>query len=197
MLQAATAFSEQGAHNEIIRLGIKAQKSGANGVFVWCFTDPAVDILREVIDVPVVGAFAPAVLTANAIAQRYAIVTALLSVIPIYIKLSRELGVSSNIVSIREIGMPVLEMDDKALLLKNLVEQSIEAIKEGAQAIVLGCTGMLGVAKELQRKLAELKKPAPVVDPTEAALVMLQGLIRQKITQSRLAYCPAGTKCHV
>ncbi|MGD9824206.1 hypothetical protein, partial [Desulfobacter sp.] len=55
-------------------------------------------------------------------------------------------------------------------------------------AIVLGCTGMLGVANGLARILKEKGKPAPVIDPTTTAVTLLQSLIRNGLSQSRLTY---------
>jgi allantoin racemase len=142
------------------------------------------------VDIPVVGGFTPAVLTANAVAQRYSVVTILPEVIPMLEDLERELGITANIVSNLYVDIPVQDLTDKEKLIKRLYKQSLRAIAQGAQAIVLGCTGMLGVAEEVQKKLAEKKKPAPVIDPTKAAITMLQSLVRMEISQSRLTYYP-------
>ena len=49
-----------------------AAAEGADGVFITCFGDPAVHAAREVVDIPVVGGFEPAVLTALSVGRRSA-----------------------------------------------------------------------------------------------------------------------------
>ena len=69
------------------------------------------------------------------------------------------------------------------------MEQSTKAVElDGAEAIVLGCTGMLEVTQGLRDRLSAADVPAPVVDPTTAAVGMLQALIRNGLSQSRLTY---------
>ena len=49
---------------------------------------------------------------------------------------------NGRIVSIRNVNIPVEELQDHEKLCKALAEQSLLAIREdGAQAIVMGCTG--------------------------------------------------------
>ena len=61
-------------------------------------------------------------------------------------------------------------------------------IQDGAEAIVLGCTGMLGLAQILEKQLRERGLPVPVVDPTASAIGYLELLIRSGVTQSLLTY---------
>ena len=61
---------------------IKAEAGGADGVFITCFGDPAVPAARELVDIPVVGGFEPAVSTALNLGERFAVVTALDNVVP-------------------------------------------------------------------------------------------------------------------
>ena len=181
-------FDDSRAVPEVLRLGRQAEQDGYDGIFVDCFTDPGVEVLRECVSIPVLGAFVPALLTSNAIAQRYAIVTAVPGVVPLYIQLARNLAQSDNVVAIRHVNMPVREMEDRDRLCEGLFTQSVEAVGMGAQAIVLGCTGMLGVAQRLRTRQNGSGVPAPVVDPTVAGICMLQALIRQRLGGSPLCY---------
>jgi len=70
------------------------------------------------------------------------------NVVPMLRDLARRLGVEGNIASVRDIITPVLELQDKDHFQKRLLEQVEKAVSEdGAEAVVLGCTGMIGVAK--------------------------------------------------
>ena len=79
-------------------------------------------------------------------------------------------------------------MVNRDRLLDNLFTESVEAVRMGAQAIVLGCTGMLGVSQKLQERLNQSSTPASLIDPTLAGICMLQGLIRQRLRASLLCY---------
>ena len=174
---------------EIIKKSQEAQKQGFDGIFIDCFGEPGVGVVRELVDIPVMGGFDAAVLTATAICQKFSIVTVLPNVNSIILDLVRDLGLEQNLASIRNVNIPVSELTDMERLKQQLIQESEKAIDiDHAEAIVLGCTGMLDVAKEVGRVLAELGKPAPVIDPTTTAIAFLQLLIRNQLSQSRLTY---------
>ena len=194
-------YNEHESADGIVNKSIKAAADGFDGIFISCFGNPSVGVVRELLDIPVVGGFDPAVVMATAICQRFSIITVMPSVIPLIEDLVREIGGLNNLASIKDVGIPVLDLEDEEKLKAKLVEGSIQAIDEdGAQAIVLGCTGMLDVATEVERILAEKGKPAPVVEPTKASITFLQSLIRSGLSQSRLTYYkyppaePKGTR---
>lgn len=60
----------------------EAQNEGFDGVFIDCFGEPGVEGSRELVEIPVVGGFKPAALTASLISSRWSIVTILRNVIP-------------------------------------------------------------------------------------------------------------------
>ena len=184
-----SGFDEMLAAPGIVENVVRAEKEGCDGVFIDCFGDPGVVAAREMVGIPVVGAFQPAALTACALAGRWSVVTVLKNVVPMLRDLARRLGVESNIASVRDIDTPVLELQDKGAFQKRLLLQAEKAVSEdGAEAVVLGCTGMIGVAKGLEQALARSGKPVPVVDPTASALGYLQLLIRGGLTHSKLCY---------
>lgn len=176
------------AQEDVIRLAIKAQTDGYDGVFIDVFTDTAVDVIRELIEIPVVGAFEPALLTANLVAQKYSIITAVSGVTPIYEDLSRKLACRDSLVSIRHVDTNICNMLNKEALLQHLIIESEQAIAEGAQAIILGCTGMVGVKEKLECHLSIPTQFIPVISPAQSAILMLYSLVKQKITQSGIAY---------
>jgi allantoin racemase len=53
---------------------------------------------------------------------------------------------------------------------------------------VLGCTGILGLARTLQKTLAARGHGVPVVDPTGAAVGLLQSLHRNGLSHSKRTY---------
>jgi len=183
-----SSYDEVLAGPDIVAKVVQAEKEGCDGVFVDCFGDPAVDAAREMVNIPVVGGFQPTVLTASLISGRWSIVTVLKSIVPMIHNLCRKLGIEENVVSVRDINTPVLELQDKSLMRNRLLDQIEMAIEDGAEAIVLCCTGMLGLAQNLQQEMAKRKKPVPVVDPTAAAIGYLEQLHRSGISHSKLTY---------
>ncbi|MDX1451602.1 MAG: aspartate/glutamate racemase family protein [Oleiphilaceae bacterium] len=179
----------------IIELAKQAEKDGCAGIFVDCFGSPGVSVVRELVNIPVVGGFDGAVLMASAIAQRFSIVTVLPAVCPMLEEQARALGITQNLASIRNVEMPVKDLKDKNKLIAHLLKESEIAIRqEGAQAIVLGCTGMVDVVDAVKAQLQEKGLPAPVIDPSYAAISLLQSLVRCGLSQSPLCYFPSHAK---
>lgn len=182
-------YDEFLAGPDIVKIACKAQDQGFDGIFIDCFGEPLVPVVRELVDIPVIGGFGGALMTANMISQKFSIINVLDRVVAMNRTLVRDYGLEENLASMPVIGMSVKELKDKKKLTKRLVAVSLEAIEtHGAQAVVLGCTGMLDVAKGVARILKEKGKPAPVIDPTTTAVTLLQSLIRNGLSQSRLTY---------
>ena len=188
-------YDEVLAGPSIIAEVVEAADSGADAIFIDCFGDPAVSAVRELVDVPVVGGFEPAVATALTLGERFSVVSVLENVVPMISGLATRMGVRDRMVSVEVVDTPVLELHDGDTLLKNLFEASCRAIEtHGADVIVLGCTGMLGVAASLQTKLEAEYVRIPVVDPTGASLGLLLTLHSMGLKPSRKTYMPPPPK---
>ena len=182
-------YDEVLAASDVADKVVQAEADGCDGVFVTCFGDPGVDAAREMVSIPVVGGFQPAVLAASALCDRWSVVTVLKSVIPLIVNLARKMGLEARCISIRDIDTPVLELDKPDVLLARLQEQSERAITEdGAEAIIFGCTGMLGVGRALAEALKKKGFWVPVVEPTAASIGFLESMIRSGLAHSKLTY---------
>ncbi|WP_066322079.1 aspartate/glutamate racemase family protein [Bacillus sp. FJAT-29814] len=177
---------------------IEAEEEGYGGIISDCFGDPGVKPAREVLDIPVVGACESSMLFASSLAKSFSVVTVLPNVVPMIENISKTLGVNGNLASIRYVNIPVLEIHEKDKLKKALYEEMIKAIElDNAHALVLGCTGFMGVAAELQTRLKENGYDVPVIDPAFAATRMLESLIAMGVKQSRLTYMTPPSKQRV
>ncbi len=80
-----------------------------------------------------------------------------------------------------------------------MVEKTFQAAmlaiqEDGAQSILLGCTGFVGVAAEVTARLqAALGCYVPVIDPNQAGFSFLVSLVRMGIRPSRACYSKYGT----
>ncbi|OIK14314.1 aspartate/glutamate racemase family protein [Bacillus sp. MUM 13] len=173
----------------------EAEEDGYDGIISDCFGDPGVKPAREILDIPVVGACESSMLFASSLAKSFSVVTVLPNVVPMIENISKTLGVNGNLASIRYVNIPVLEVHDKDRLKRELYEEMVKAIEQdGAHALVLGCTGFMGVAAELQTRLKQNGFDVPVIDPVFAATRLLESLITMGVKQSRLTYMTPPSK---
>jgi len=109
--------------------------------------------------------------------------------------LATQYGVDEKLASVRYVDIPVLDLGDKEKLIDALHREMLAAIKEDhAHVLVLGCTGMMGVAKEMEKWLKKDGYEVPVVDPAAASLKFAESLVSMGLKQSRLTYMPPPEK---
>ena len=153
-------YDEALAAPDVLRLVKQGEEDGFQAIFINCFGDPAVKAAREYVDIPVFGGFEPATHFALGLA-----------------------------VSIRNVNIPVEELQDHEKLCKALVEQSLLAIREdGAQAIVMGCTGFVDVAERIKHDLLAEGYNVPVLEAAQSALKLCEVYAKMGLRQSRLTY---------
>lgn len=173
----------------IIKLGEKAQEEGYDGVYIACVGDPSLDALREKLEIPVVGAGRTSMMYAAELGHKFSVVTILDNVFPYIERIARDLGVISKLAPSKAVDIPVLELVDDEKLLKALINKSVESItKDGADVIILGCTGMIDIDELLDKALKEMGYKVPVLSPTAVAIRYLQSLILLNKAQSKSAY---------
>lgn len=174
----------------VVRLVATLEASGFDGVFVTDFDMCGVEACREVVDIPVLGGFVPCAFTALSLSQRFSILTILDSTKGMQFDHVRHYGLMENFASIRSINCKVEDLSDLDKVVKHLYETGLVAIREdGAESLLLGCTGFVGVASRVQNELAKtLKAFVPVIDPNQAAFGMLVSMVRAGLRPSRLCY---------
>ena len=189
-----SAYDEALAVQGILELVAKAEKEGFDAVIIDCMGDLGLEPAREIVDIPVVGPCQASLAIASTLGQKFSVVTALKSMIPLFHDLVRKYGYSTNFASVRSIEVPVLDLEKRWNEMKEaLAREGRAAIEQdGADVIVLGCTGMIGMAKELQETLK-----VPIVDPAPAALKLAELLVTLKLSQSKLVYPKPPEKVRV
>ena len=166
------------AHAEVTYRVVKLVKEiheGFDGVIVNCFFDPGVDMLKGMIKQPVVGPCESSLALASLIGRKVLVASVGNEALWIIDDRIRQLGLSSFVVGIKGIPYGVLDIDSdrdgvkKALI--SVINKEIRA--RGVDVAVLGCTGLAGLAREVQKAVG-----IPVIDPAGAALKALEGLIK-------------------
>jgi allantoin racemase len=173
-----------------------AEAEGVDAVIIDCMADPGLSPARELASIPIIGPAQTSMHLAAILAHRFSVITVLERDIPLFYRLARRYGLNSNLASVRPVNIPVLELDrNRERLIGALVEQSVKAVLEdGAHIIVFGCTGMSGLAKEVEQALAEQGYAAPVVDPSLAALKLAEALVGMGLSHSKRTYPPPPPK---
>lgn len=167
----------------------QSEERGYGGVVVDCFGDPGVRAAREIVRIPVLGAGSPSMLLAAELSHRFSVVTVLANVVPMIENNAGLVGVREKLASVRYVNISVLHLGDRDALRNALLKEMVAAIeKDGAHALILGCTGMMGVARSLAEMLREREYDVPVIDPVGAAMQMLQAFMGMGITQSKRTY---------
>jgi allantoin racemase len=180
---------------DFLRKAKQAEAEGYDAVISDCFGDPAVKPAREVLNIPVVGAAEASMHFAASLGERFSVVTVLPNIAPTIRNNAAQYGIDKKLASVRNVNIPVLALRDKNKLVKALHREMLAAIKEDhAHVLVLGCTGMMGVAKEVEKRLKRDGHDVPVIDPVAASLKFAESLVSMGVKQSRLTYMPPPKK---
>jgi len=175
---------------EVVTHAIEAERDGVDAVIIDCMNDPGLEAAREAVRIPVVGVAQSAMLMASLLSHRFSIIgTDRRDEFPNE-RLVRRYGLTQKYTSTRSVEIPVggLNQND-SVLLDALVEQSSLAVSaDGAHAIVFGCTGMKGLASQVEDRLRENGVNTIVIDPSLAALKWAELLVSLNLSHSLRTY---------
>jgi allantoin racemase len=160
-----------------------ADRDGADAHIIACFDDTGLDAARAIAMAPVIGIGEAAFHTASLIAGRFAVITTLnVSVMPIENNL-RKYGLYDRCARVRAAEVPVLELEERGEDARSKISSEVVATIscDRAEAIVLGCAGMVDLADELAREHG-----LPFVDGVRAAVTLAESLVRLGLKTSRL-----------
>jgi len=99
-------------------------------------------------------------------------------------------GAHHKYASTRSVEMPVADLGrDFDRLTELMLEQALIAIEsDGADTLIIGCTGMVGIAKSLQERLSESGYRLPVLDPIPVTVRLAKVLAESNLCHSKIAY---------
>jgi allantoin racemase len=178
------AYDEALAAPYIIEEVKKAEREGYDAVSLDCAMDTVVRASREAVQIPVTSAGESSYFLAMGICARFSIVTVLKSTADRIKENVAAYGFQGRVASVRYARVPVLDLkyEDKAF--SAIAGEARKAVAEdGAEAIVLGCTGMSSLTERLVKKLG-----VPVVDPATASLKLAELYVSMKLRTSKVAY---------
>ena len=187
-----SAYDEAIAAPYILQQVVSAETEGCDAVVIDCAADPALRAAREISELPVVSAGEASYHAAMMVAGKFSVITVLPTTANEISDHLKMYGFSSRVASVRSANVPVLALEDEQKAEEHLYAAARKAIDEdGAQAIVLGCTGMMAMRDSLEKRLG-----VPVIEPYLAAIQFAASLVRMKLRQSRLSYIKGGQKTY-
>ena len=178
-------FDERMASPFVLARVVQAEKEGYDAVFISCTDDVALSAAREVTKIPIVAPLEVCMHVASTLGRRFSILSVVENEASVFYRRAREYGLEGRLASVRSIDVPVLELDSRRMEVTNalLAQGKLAKEKDGADTLILGCTGMTGIAAKLQGKLQ-----MPVIDPVSVSLGYVQLLVTTGLSHSKLAY---------
>jgi len=161
----------------------KGEARRVAGHVIACFDDTGLEAARTLARAPVVGIGEAAFHVAALVAGRFSVVTTLGRSIPAIEFNLLKYGLAARCGRVRAAEVPVLALEDRNSDARRRIEVEIEAAKreDRAEAIVLGCAGMVDLTAALSARHG-----LPVVDGVTAAVVLIESLVRLGLATSKV-----------
>jgi allantoin racemase len=169
---------------------VEAERDGVDAVVIDCMGDPGLRPAREAVTIPVLGPCQTAMHMAALLGHKFTVLTVMTRLIPQFENAAALAGLSSRLASVRSLEIPVLELEhDLAATQAALVEEAQKAVeRDGAHAVIFGCTGLMGCAAALKDGLLERGIDIPVIDPIPTAVNLAAAIVRSNLSHSARTY---------
>jgi len=163
---------------QLVSMIKQAENEGFDAVIVGCFLDPGLEEGREITeDTLVVGPGEASTHIAVTLGNKFSVLVTHKNAIPEMEAHLKNRGLWDKLATFKSVEIGVLELQqDRQATLRRFREAAKEAIeKDGAEVIILGCTGAHGFFERLQQDLG-----VPVIDPGIAAVKYAEFLVEIK-----------------
>jgi len=170
------------AEHLVVEEVINASREGFNAIIINCFDDPGLRASREISEIPVLGIGETSLYYALVLGDNVAIISTGKYSLIAYRRKARELGIGDRVVYVSSIEIPVLELRTREKLVKEVLLSEIRKAVEnhGAEVIVLGCGGFIGISEELSRESG-----IPIVDPTLVTVKVAESIVKLRYVHSK------------
>lgn len=170
----------------LLQAARQAEADGFDAFVVYCFSDLAVDAIREQIDIPVVGPGEVALAAANMTSNRFTVITTIEGNISrTWRRLMKNRICQEKMTSVRALNIPVAELrDNPNATLEYLDKVCGEALREEqVDTVILGCLGMAQYGQAIEEKYG-----LQVLDPAFLSVAWAELAARLNLRHSRRAY---------
>jgi len=149
-----------------------------DALIIACHDDPNLDVIKEITTKPVVGIGEASMKMASMLGHRFSVVSTSKHSIPIKEELVRKYHLQDVLASVRAPDEDMSKYSEKRMYLE-VAKLAIE--EDMAEVIVLGCAGMTGLDKYLQKALN-----VPVLDGVVCALILTMGFLKYGVSISKI-----------
>ena len=149
-----------------------------DAIIVACHDDPNLDTIKEITTKAVVGIGEASMKMASMLGHRFSVVSTSKHSIPIKEELVRKYHLQDILASVRAPDEYMSKYSEKRMYLE-VAKLAIE--EDMAEVIVLGCAGMTGLDKYLQKALS-----VPVLDGVVCSLIITMGFLKYGVSTSKL-----------
>jgi allantoin racemase len=157
---------------------LKENEEEFDAFVIACHCDPNLDVMKEITKKPVVGIGEASMKMASMLGHRFSVVSTDRHSIPNKEALIRKYHLQYLAASVRAPLDDMKELTDKEKYF-NVARLAVE--EDMAEVIVLGCAGMTGLDKRLQKELG-----VPVLDGVICALIIASGLVKYNVSTSKI-----------
>ncbi|MBI2802692.1 MAG: hypothetical protein HYX63_20840 [Gammaproteobacteria bacterium] len=165
---------------QIVENCILAEREGYDAVAISCFVDPGLELVRSLVDIPVVSSLETALLVSSTIGRRPGLLTLDDSMVRMIERLVGDYGFRERLVGIDHLQPPLTELDlDKGF---NGSAELVETFRANARRLIAKGADVLipaeGVLNSLMvRNALEEVDGVPVLDSYGAVLAMAEMLV--------------------
>ena len=159
-----------------------ADTAGVDAHVIACFDDTGLDAARSLAAGPVVGIGEAACHVASLVSGRFSVVTTLSRSIPVLQQNLMRSGLAFRCASVRAAEVPVLALERPNGAARQRISAEIATAlrDDGAEAIVLGCAGMVDLAGSLA-----VEHGVPVIEGVSAAVKLAETLVALGLRTSK------------
>ena len=143
-----------------------------------CHCDPNLDVMKEITKKPVVGIGEASMKIASMLGHKFSVISGAKHSIPNKEAVIRKYHLQDALASVRA---PEGDVSKLCAEEKYLQAAKLAIEEDKAEVIVLGCAGMTGLDKKLQKKLG-----VPVLDGVVCALIIATGLVEYGVSTSKI-----------
>lgn len=163
----------------------KAEEEGYDAVVIFCATDPGLLAAKELLTIPVVGLLESSMHLAAMLGERFSILAPMETLELCDREKARNYRLEDRLASVRAVDIQVADLEkDTDVLKKRLLDTGKKCVKEdGADVIIFGCGGIMGVREWLQDQLG-----IPVIEPGLVAIRTAEMLVDLKLSQSKKTF---------
>jgi Asp/Glu/hydantoin racemase len=184
------AWAHHLIHDQFVENAVRAEAQGYDAIAISCFADPALDLARSAVDIPVVSSCETALLASCAVGTTFGLLTIDVSMVRVLRGLVSRYGLRERVRAIETLdpAMDEFELDEafhgRGPLVERFTDQARRLIERHDIDILIPAEGVLNTM--LVRNGVRSVDDVPVLDSYGALLMHAEMMVRLR---SRTGLC--------